>query len=151
MEAEMTWRSTTWAIASLALLGAGGAAAQGPNVTERDIQRLLDESAASWNRGDLDGHLADNADSISFMTRKGPIVGKERTAEALRRSFFKDGKPMQQLRFEQVSIRRLGREHALVVGRFVLEGGGQPEQSGWFSTVWERQADGWRVIHDHSS
>jgi ketosteroid isomerase-like protein len=85
------------------------------------------------------------------MTRKGPIVGKERTAEALRRSFFKDGKPMQQLRFEQVSIRRLGREHALVVGRFVLEGGGQPEQSGWFSTVWERQADGWRVIHDHSS
>ena len=102
-------------------------------------------------RGDLDGHLADNADSISFMTSRGPVVGKQRTADALRRSFFRDGQPIQQLRFEQVTIRRLGKGYALVVGRFVLEGGGQPEHSGWFSTIWERQAEGWRVIHDHSS
>ena len=50
-----------------------------------------------------------------------------------------------------MTIRRLGPGHALVVGHFILHGGGQPEQSGWFSTVWERQAAGWRVIHDHSS
>jgi ketosteroid isomerase-like protein len=147
----MTWSRTGWALAALAMLHAGTALAQGPQVTERAIQALLDESAASWNRGDLDGHLADNADSISFMTRKGPIVGKTRTADALRRSFFKDGKPIQQLRFEQVTIQRLGQGHALVVGRFILDGGGQPEHSGWFSTIWERQAAGWRVIHDHSS
>ena len=54
------------------VLHAGSAVAQGPNVTEREIQAMLDESAASWNRGDLDGHLADNADSISFMTSKRP-------------------------------------------------------------------------------
>ncbi len=147
----MTWPSTTWALALLPLLYAGTASAQGPNNTELEIGRLLEESASSWNRGDLDGHLADNADSISFMTAKGPIVGKQRTADALRRSFFKEGKPIQQLRFEQVTIRRLGDGFALVVGRFVLEGGGQPEHSGWFSTIWERQSAGWRVIHDHSS
>ena len=147
----MTWPSTTWALALLPLLYAGTAAAQGPNNTELEIGRLLEESASSWNRGDLDGHLADNAVSISFMTAKGPIVGKQRTADALRRSFFKEGKPIQQLRFEQVTIRRLGDGFALVVGRFVLEGGGQPEHSGWFSTIWERQSAGWRVIHDHSS
>jgi ketosteroid isomerase-like protein len=147
----MTWPRITWALASAAVLHAGSAVAQGPKVTDREIQSLLDESAASWNRGDLDGHLADNADSISFMTRNGPVVGKRKTADALRRSFFKDGKPIQQLRFEQVTIRRLGDGHALVVGRFILDGGGRPEQSGWFSTIWERQAAGWRVIHDHSS
>ena len=149
----MTWPSPIWALGAVAVLYAGAAAAQGPNAAaaEQEIQRLLDESATSWNRGDLDGHLADNADSISFMTSKGPIVGKHRTAEALRRSFFRDGKPIQQLRFEQVTIRRLGDGFALVVGRFVLEGGGEPERSGWFSTVWERQRAGWRVIHDHSS
>jgi ketosteroid isomerase-like protein len=147
----MTRAGTIGAAAALLMLHAGAAAGQGPDTIERDIRRLLDESAASWNRGDLDGHLADNADSITFMTRNGPIVGKSRTADALRRSFFRDGKPIQQLRFEQVTIRPLGGRHALVVGRFVLEGGGQPEQSGWFSTVWERQAAGWRVIHDHSS
>jgi ketosteroid isomerase-like protein len=147
----MIWSRTSGALAVLAVLCAGSALGQGPNVTEREIQALLDESAESWNRGDLDGHLADNADSISFMTRNGPIVGKTKTADALRRSFFKDGEPIQQLRFEQVTIRRLGKGYALVVGRFILDGGGQPEQSGWFSTIWERQAAGWRVIHDHSS
>ena len=147
----MTWPSTTSAAAILILLHAGVAAAQGPNAAEQEIRRLLDRSVSSWNRGDLDAHLADNADSISFMTRQGPIVGKHRTADALRRSFFRDGKPIQQLRFERVTVRRLGDGFALVVGRFVLEGGGQPEHSGWFSTVWERQVQGWRVIHDHSS
>lgn len=147
----MMWLQAGWALAAFAVLHAGTALGQGPNVTELAIRDLLDESAASWNRGDLDGHLADNADSISFMTRHGPIVGKSKTADALRRSFFKDGKPIQQLRFEQVTIRPLGQGHALVVGRFILDGGGQPEHSGWFSTIWERQAAGWRVIHDHSS
>ena len=148
----MTRPTRTWALALLPLLYGGTAVAQGPDAApDQEIQKLLDESAASWNRGDLDGHLADNADSISFITGKGPIVGKQQTADALRRSFFRDGKPVQQLRFEQVTIRRLGKDYALVVGRFVLEGGGQPEHSGWFSTVWERQAPGWRVIHDHSS
>lgn len=147
----MSRSSTTWALALMTLVSPVALAAQGPNATEQEIQRLLDESATSWNRGDLDGHLADNADSISFMTSKGPIVGKQRTADALRRSFFREGRPIQQLRFEQVNIRRLGDGFALVVGRFVLEGGGQPEHSGWFSTVWERRAEGWRVIHDHSS
>ncbi len=147
----MTWSKACRALAVLAVLWCGTATAQGPRNTETEIQSLLDESAASWNRGDLDGHLADNADSISFMTRKGPVVGKHRTAEILRNAFFKDGKPVQQLRFEQVTIRRLGNGHALVIGHFILDGGGQPEQSGWFSTIWERQAAGWRVIHDHSS
>ena len=118
---------------------------------EPDIRAMLEESAAAWNRGDLDGHLADNADSITFMTGKGPIIGKQKTADALRRSFFRDGKPVQSLRFEQVTVRSLGAGHALVVGRFVLTGGGEPERSGWFSTVWERRPEGWRVIHDHSS
>ena len=122
-----------------------------PPSPEAEIRALLDEYAAAWNPGDLDGHLADNADSITFMTGKGPITGKDKTAEALRRSFFRDGKPVQSLRFEQVTIRPLGPGHALVVGRFILNGGGEPERSGWFSTVWEQRPEGWRVIHDHSS
>ena len=122
-----------------------------PPSSEPEIRAMLDESAAAWNRGDLDGHLADNADSITFMTGRGPIVGKDRTAEALRRSFFRDGKPIQALRFEQVTVRPLGGRHALVVGRFILSGGNEAEKSGWFSTVWERRPEGWRVIHDHSS
>ncbi|HEX6105787.1 MAG TPA: nuclear transport factor 2 family protein [Gemmatimonadales bacterium] len=149
----MHWYAAGWTL-GLALIAAAatpvGAQATAPS-PEPEIRALLEESAAAWNRGDLDGHLADNADSIMFMTGRGPIIGKDKTAEALRRSFFRDGKPVQALRFEQVTVRPLGDRHALVVGRFILSGGGEPERAGWFSTVWERRAEGWRAIHDHSS
>jgi ketosteroid isomerase-like protein len=125
--------------------------AQTAPLAEREIRAMLDESAVAWNRGDLDGHLADNADSITFITGRGPIVGKDKTAQALRRSFFRDGKPVQSLRFEQVTVRPLDGQHALVVGRFVLSAGGEQERSGWFSTIWERRQGVWRVSHDHSS
>lgn len=140
-----------WVI-TLALMSAPSAgSAQAPGDTESRIRILLAESAAAWNRGDLKGHLADNADSLSFMTGKGPVIGKDKTEESLRRAFFRDGRPLQSLRFERVSVRPLGERHALAVGRFVLTGGDLPERSGWFSTVWERRPEGWRVIHDHSS
>ena len=62
----MAWSRMSWALASVAVLHAGSAVAQGPNVAEREIQ-----------------------------------------------------------------TRRLGDGPALVVGRFILDGGGQPEHSGW--------------------
>jgi ketosteroid isomerase-like protein len=147
----MTQRLRGAALALLFTAGPVGAQMAPAGPADAEIRALLNESAAAWNRGDLAGHLADNADSIVFMTRNGPVVGKDKTAETLRRVFFRDGKPIQSLRFEQVTIKPLGEQHALVVGHFVLTGGGEPERSGWFSTVWEHQAEGWRVIHDHSS
>ncbi len=146
---RMTWIRWVMAVALVSAPSAGSA--QAPSDGEARVRASLTESAAAWNRGDLKGHLADNADSISFMTGKGPVVGKDKTEESLRRAFFRDGRPLQSLRFEQVSVRPLGQRHALAVGRFVLTGGGLPERSGWFSTVWESRPEGWRVIHDHTS
>ena len=116
-----------------------------------DIPVLLQGIADAWNDGDLAGHVAVYADSATFMTGRGPIVGRHRTAEALERSFFRDGRPLQQLRFEQIQVRPLGPDHALVIGRFILHGGGMDESSGWFSTIWSWTGARWETIHDHSS
>lgn len=138
-------------VLAVALAGPPLARAQLAASPGLEIRALLDRSAAAWNRGDLDGHLADNADSITFMTGRGPVTGRDKTAEILRRAFFRDGHPVQSLRFERVTVRPLGQDHALVVGQFVLSGGGEPERTGWFTTVWAHGPDGWRAIHDHSS
>ena len=144
-------RSYTVALLATALIGGvADAAAQSDAASERTIRAALDSSAVAWNRGDLMGHLADNSDTIRFMTRGGPIIGKAGTAASLERSFFRDGKPMQSLRFEQVGVRMLGHDHALVIGRFILSGGDKPDTGGWFTTVWAREKDGWRIVHDHS-
>lgn len=118
---------------------------------EAEIRALTTASTEAWNRGDLKGHLAIYVDSVTFMTRQGPRPGVAAIEESFTRTYFRDGKPKQQLRFEQVALRPLGRDAALETARFVLSGGGEQEQSGWFTLVWLRTADGWRAVHDHSA
>lgn len=117
---------------------------------EATLESLLTSMADRWNAGDLPGHVAPYADSGTMMTGRGPAGGRERIAEMLARNFWRDGRPLQQLRFEQVLVRPIGDGGAVVTGRFVLSGGGRDEQSGWFTTVWEHTPAGWRIVHDHS-
>jgi uncharacterized protein (TIGR02246 family) len=126
----------------------------GPRLGKADdaeVRRKLQSTADAWNRADLAGHVATYADSAAFMTRRGPMLGRDKIESSLRRGFWREGKPVQTLRYEHVSVRALGRDHALVTGRFVLTGGGREDASGWFSLVWERGPQGWEEIHDHSS
>jgi uncharacterized protein (TIGR02246 family) len=118
---------------------------------EARIRASLQESSDAWNRGDLPGHLALYVDSVTFMTRTGPRPGVDAVEEAFSRTYWRDGRPRQALGFSEVVVRPLGPGAALQTGRFVLSGGGEAEQSGWFTLVWVRTPEGWRVVHDHSS
>ena len=132
-------------------LAIAGCAARSGTADEAALRRLLQESADAFNAGDLPGHLASYDESVTFMTKNGPRPGVAPIEQAFRERYFKDGKPKQQLRFEQESIRFLSDDVALVTGRYVLSGGDEPEQSGWFTTLWTRTLQGWKVVHDHSS
>lgn len=133
--------------------GARGAAAPSAawEVDRTEIMDRLRASADAWNAADLKGHLAIYVDTVTFMTAAGPRPGVAPVEEAFSRTYWRDGRPIQQLAFEQVSVRPLGADAALQTGRFLLSGGGQPERSGWFTLVWIRTPAGWRAVHDHSS
>ena len=118
---------------------------------EAAIRAATTASADAWNRGDLKGHVAIYVDSVTFMTRTGPRPGVAAIVQSFTTTYFRDGLPKQQLRFEQTTIRRLDANSALETGRFILSGGGEPDQSGWFTLIWVRTADGWKAVHDHSS
>lgn len=128
----------------------GGVPATWP-ADRAEIAALVQESADAWNRGDLRGHLALYVDSVTFMTANGPRPGVAAVEASFSRTYWQDGRPLQRLGFEQVVVRPLAPGAALATGRFVLSGGGRDEQSGWFTLVWVRTAEGWRVVHDHSS
>jgi len=149
------WAARAAAVALVVTLGCARAApvaATGPlrPADETAIRATLDGMARAWNAADLPAHVAPYLDSASFMGGDGPIRGRERTAASLQRAFWRDGRPTQALRFERIEARPLGPDHALVTGRFVLAGGGAAERSGWYTLVWVRTADGWRILHDHS-
>jgi uncharacterized protein (TIGR02246 family) len=115
------------------------------------IAAALQASADAWNAADMQGHLAIYVDSVTYMTGNGPRPGVAPIAEGFSRALWRDGRPRQNLRFEQTAIRPLGPGAALATGRFVLFGGGEADNAGWFTLVWVRTAQGWRAVHDHSS
>jgi uncharacterized protein (TIGR02246 family) len=105
----------------------------------------------AWNDADIERHVAPYADSATMMGSRGLIRGRNAIRDGLARGFWKDGRPLQQLRFEEVEVRLLGRgDVAVVTGKFILTGGGRDEGSGRFSTVWERRDGRWLTVHDHS-
>jgi ketosteroid isomerase-like protein len=103
--------------------------------------RVLTASADDWNWGDLNRFIAPYAAESTFMTPAGP-VGRAGMVERYRNKYFASGRPQQTLRFDSLEVRTLGTDHALMTGRFLLAGGGVPDQSGRFTLIWLRQADG---------
>lgn len=115
------------------------------------IRAVFDTTAYGWNHGDLSAYLFAYAPSATTMGRTGLVHGPSAIGDQMRAYYWKTGAPAQSLAYDHLEVRSLGRNHALATGRYILTGGGQPEHSGWFSTIWERTPAGWRMIHDHSS
>lgn len=118
---------------------------------EAEIRQALDSSVLAFNRGDLPGHLAIYDEDVDFVTKNGPRPRIAPIEKAFRETYFHEGKPKQQLRFEQLAVRPLTPDVALATARFVLSGGEAPDQPGWFTLVWVRTPAGWKAVHDHSS
>ena len=135
----------------LAAIAAAPIAAADWAADEAEMRQRLADSALAFNRGDLPGHLAVYDESVTFMTKDGPRPGVAPIEKSFRETYFRDGQAIQQLRFEQLAVRRLAPDAALATARWVLSGGDKPEQSGWFTLAWVRTPAGWRVVHDHSS
>ncbi len=135
----------------LATVSAAPAASADWTADEAEIRHQLAISTDAFNRGDLPGHLAIYDAGVTFMTKDGPRPGIAPIEKAFRENYFRDGKAIQQLRFEALAVRPLGPDVALATARWALSGGDKPDQSGWFTLVLQRGSDGWRAVHDHSS
>ena len=139
---------------SLLLLAAGAcvhvSVQRSPASAETEIRARLDSTALGWNRGDLGAYLAAYTPDASEMLSDGVAHGVDRIEQTMRQGVWKSGRPLQQLHYEHVEVRKLGDDHALVTGQYVLTGADRPQRTGWFTTVWARTSNGWRMIHDHS-
>ena len=121
--------------------------------TQQQISAAMSQSAAAWNRGDLDGFLAVYKDDqhTAFMAPQ-ITYGLSDIKARYARTYFKDGKPKGQLTYDDLKFRTLGDDHVLMTGRWHLA---EPEtgkkSDGYYTLIWERTSAGWRIIHDHSS
>jgi len=126
----------------------GTASAQ--NDAASQIKAELNKTADGWNAGDLSKYLAAYVPEATEMTGEGPKGGVEEIEKTMKAGFWKTGRPLQTLRYEHVEVRMLGKNNALTTGQYVLTGGGRPDRTGWFTTVWVKVGKNWRMMHDHS-
>jgi len=121
-----------------------------PASSEAEIRARLDSTALGWNRGELAMYMAAYTPDASEMLPDGVAHGRDRIEQTMKQGFWRTGRPVQQLHYEHVEVRMLGEDNALVTGEFVLTGADRPQRTGWFTSVWARTDNGWRMIHDHS-
>lgn len=121
------------------------------STAEKAIIASMDDATSKWNSGDLDGYMALYDPSATMMTSGGRIG-----IDSIRRiyvvHYFQDGRPKQQLAYDTYQLTMLGKDYALLTGRFILKANDKlPERHGAFSLTFVRRKDGWRILHDHSN
>lgn len=146
--------------AVLALLAVSAFAAGAPPRARTNpnaaIRRVLAESVAAWNHGDIAGFLESyrNSPGTIFVTRQGIIHGWQRIRARYRKTYATpDHGRMGVLTFSHLEIHPLGRNYALAIGQWHLArspaNGGNV--GGYFTLTFEKTSAGWRIIVDHTS
>jgi uncharacterized protein (TIGR02246 family) len=124
-----------------------------PAKDEAAIKQVFNDQVAAWNRGDVETFMHGYKDSpeTTFIGKNvsygyQPILARYKTA-------YSTPEAMGKLDFSELAVRFLGSNYAVATGKYHLArtatGGG--DASGIFSTILEREPEGWRIILDHTS
>ncbi len=118
----------------------------------RTVEQVLSAQVEAWNRGDLAAYMAGYADTPDLVFTSGGSIrtGFAETLAAYQRRYGAAPETMGRLGFEILRIQAVGADGAIVLGRWRLTATAQAG-AGVFSVVLERRAEGWRIVHDHTS
>lgn len=117
------------------------------------IEKVLRDQQEAWNRGDIPTFMKGYKDSPdTTFIGKSVAHGYQPILKRYEAS-YSNKEAMGTLEFSDLDIRLLGKDHAVVIGKFHLTrtatGGG--DSSGIYSLILEREPEGWRIIVDHTT
>lgn len=115
---------------------------------EAAIHRVMDDQEQAWDRGDIPGFMEGYADSVCFIGKNGRTCGKAAVTANYQRS-YPDRAAMGDLTFDRLEVLPAGADHAWCTGRWRLVRA-VDTLGGGFSLFWEREAQGWRILRDHT-
>lgn len=121
--------------------------------SESLIHRVLDDQVSAWNDGNLEEFMKGywKSPDLSFFSGGRKLKGWDATIERYRKNYQADGKEMGKLTFSELDVQMMGRDAAMVRGRFELVYKDGTKPTGIFTLVFRRFEDGWKIIHDHTS
>jgi len=142
------------AIAFILFLLTTGFTMQAQSLSEKDeqaIRDILERQRQCWNKGDIECFMIGywESDELRFMGKNGVTKGFKATKERYYKS-YPDKEAMGQLTFTIISVEKLSRKKALVIGKWELQRT-EDQLGGHFSLIWEKKKGEWVVVLDHSS
>ena len=115
------------------------------------IRHVLDEQAAAWNRGDIDGFMAAYAHSPETTFVSGDEVTRGwQTVRDRYAKKYNSREKMGHLVFSNLTITPLCAGTAMVLGSWRLERA-DDQPHGKFTLLFRRLPEGWRIVMDHTS
>jgi ketosteroid isomerase-like protein len=154
----MTKKSTVYCLILASLWGAllvaasGRLAAQELKETDRAaIIAVLTTQQTDWNKGDIRGFMAGywNSSRLTFAGARGFTRGWEPVMARYEKNYA-DKTAMGVLDFQELELRSLGPDAALVLGKWHLQRQAG-DIGGIFTLVFQRFPEGWRIVHDHTT
>lgn len=116
------------------------------------IRRVLDRQVEAWNRRDLESFMQGywRSPNLTFYSGGTTVSGWKETLGRYRNRYQSAGNEMGKLEFLDLKIELLGSSAAFVRGRFhlMMSNG---ESGGLFTLTFRKFAEGWKIIHDHTS
>jgi beta-aspartyl-peptidase (threonine type) len=147
-----------WGMGFWGVVVAGLAGANAPGRTDSEdaipaVRAVLERQVADWNRGDLDGFLGGywNSPKVVFQSGGQRFDGWEAMRQRYRRRYQAEGRAMGRLEFSSLDIESLGPEAVLARGRWRLTMPDGTKPGGLFTVIFRRFAEGWKIVHDHTS
>lgn len=118
---------------------------------EQAVRAVLTAQQDAWNAGDIEGFMAGYARSDALVFTSGGNIrrGWQETHDKFVARYGAAKDTMGTLAFEILGVQPIGADGAVVLGRWSLDG--PNAGAGVFSVILERQPDGWKVVHDHTS
>lgn len=125
--------------------------AQEPKAVQ-EIRQVLASQVAAWNHRDLEGFMKGywRSPELTFYSGGTIVSGWEETLARYRNRYQSAGKEMGKLEFGEMKFELLGPGAAFVRGQFHLKMDSS-ESAGLFTLTFRKFADGWKIIHDHTS
>jgi ketosteroid isomerase-like protein len=119
--------------------------------TREAVTAVLTMQQEVWNRGDIAAFMEGywKSPELSFAGSSGVTRGWQPVMDRYRKK-YPDLKAMGHLDFSDLEVRSLGKDAALVIGRWHLKRD-SGELGGIFTLVFQKFPEGWRIIHDHTS
>lgn len=118
---------------------------------EKAIRKLMDDQAAAWNRGDLEGFMKGYwmSDKLTFIGSRGVTRGWQQTLDNYKKSYPTKEK-MGTLTFSELEFDLISKDAISVTGHWALMRDGDAP-AGYFTLLFRKKKEGWRIVQDHTS